>query len=196
MSGAMRAEPEDVARLGPATLHRLNWGCGPHPPTGWINSDLLHAPGVHLACDIRNGLPVPSNIFHYIVSIHALEQIPFLDVRTVLGELRRVLRPGGTLRLGLPDLDRAIDAYRCGDRDYFFVADEDARSLGGKLCVQMTWYGSSRLLFTYDFVEELLDRAGFREVHRCAYRETASAYASIVELDNRERESLFVEAVK
>src|SRR5205823_1177674 len=89
MSAAMRAEPEDVARLGPATLHRLNWGCGPHPPTGWINSDLLHAPGVHLACDIRNGLPVPSNIFHYIVSIHALEQIPFLDVRTVLGELRR-----------------------------------------------------------------------------------------------------------
>jgi hypothetical protein len=31
---------------------------------------------------------------------------------------------------------------------------------------------------------------------RCAYRLTASAHAEIVELDNRERESLFVEAVK
>jgi hypothetical protein len=46
------------------------------------------------------------------------------------------------------------------------------------------------------FVGELLLKAGFHDVRQLAYRETASAYPEIVELDNRERESLFVEASK
>ncbi|MBA2265797.1 MAG: hypothetical protein H0W17_05315, partial [Chloroflexi bacterium] len=76
------------------------------------------------------------------------------------------------------------------------VPDDDARSIGGKLAVQLTWYGYSRSLFTYDFVEELLYRAGFRRVDRAVYRETNSPFHGITELDNRERESLFAEAVK
>jgi hypothetical protein len=104
--------------------------------------------------------------------------------------------PGGVLRLGLPDLERAMDAYRSGDRDYFLVPDEDARSLGSKLVVQLIWYGYSRSLFVYDFVEELLLDAGFSSVTRCGFRETASGHADIVELDDREAESLFVEAVR
>ena len=44
--------------------------------------------------------------------------------------------------------------------------------------------------------EEQLFKADFRRVDRCAYGETRSPYAGIVELDNREEESLFVEAIK
>jgi hypothetical protein len=60
----------------------------------------------------------------------------------------------------------------------------------------MLWYGYSRTLFTADFAVELLQRAGFEEVRECAYRETGSGIAEIVELDNREDESLFVEGAK
>jgi hypothetical protein len=60
----------------------------------------------------------------------------------------------------------------------------------------MLWYGHSRLLFTRDFTEELLLRSGFGEVHQVAYRQTASPWPEIVELDSRESESLYVEAVK
>ncbi len=179
-----------------ASRRRLNWGCGPEPPRGWVNSDLLAGPGIDLSCDIRDGLPVPDDAFDQVVSIHALEQIPYLELATVLAELRRVLRPGGTLRLALPDLDRAIAAYLRDDHRYFHVPDHEVRSIGGKLSVQMTWYGSSRSLFTFDFVEELLERAGFRSICRRGYRETGSDDPMIVELDDRERESLFVEAVK
>jgi hypothetical protein len=69
-------------------------------------------------------------------------------------------------------------------------------TLSGKLIVQLTWYGSVRTPFTWEFARELLLRAGFRRVARCAFRLTSSRYGDIVELDNRERESLFVEAVK
>ena len=47
-----------------------------------------------------------------------------------------------------------------------------------------------------DFIEELLYRAGFRRVERCSYGQTASEHGEIVELDDRESESIFVEAVK
>jgi hypothetical protein len=69
-------------------------------------------------------------------------------------------------------------------------------SIGGKLIVQAIWYGSVRTPFTFDFIEELALAAGFRSVRRCAFRRTDSVYPEIVSLDNRERESLFVEAVK
>jgi predicted SAM-dependent methyltransferase len=179
-----------------ARVARLNWGCGPHPAPGWVNSDRLSGPGIEVSADIRDGLPLASDTFDYVVSIHALQDLAYLDVVPALRELRRLLRAGGVLRLAVPDLDRAIAAYVRGDRGYFFVPDGEVRSLGGKLCVQMTWYGSNRSLFTGEFLEELCHRAAFRRVDRCAYGATASGCPAIVELDNRERESLFVEAVK
>ncbi len=179
-----------------AMTARLNWGCGPRPAPGWTNADRLTMPGIDVSCDIRQGLPLPSDSFGYAVSIHALQEIPYLEMVPVLRELRRVLKPAGVLRLGLPDLDRAIDAYLRRDPSYFLVPDDEVASLGGKLSVQMTWYGNSRSLLTFDFVAELLGKAGFEEVRRCEYRQTGSPYPEIVSLDNRPRESLFVEAVK
>ena len=177
-------------------MRRLNWGSGRDTQPGWINSDLRDGDDVHICCDIRSGLPLDGESIDYAVSIHALPELPYADLVPALGELRRVLKAGGVLRLGLPDLDRAITAYRRGDRAYFVVPDEDARSIGGKLVVQMTWYGFSRSLFTLDFTQELLAKAGFTHIVACAYQRTASGYPEIVELDNREQESLFVEGSK
>ncbi len=137
-----------------------------------------------------------SNHFDYIVGIHLLQDLAYADVLSVLCELRRVLKPDGILRLGLPDLDRAIDSYLRQDHTYFYIPDEDAAHIGSKLITQLVWYGSVRTPFTYDFIEEWLRKAGFREVTRCAFKETHSVHAEIVQLDNRERESLFVEAKK
>jgi SAM-dependent methyltransferase len=175
---------------------RLNWGCGMDPPPGWITSDRKEGPGIQLSCDILEGLPLESDSVDYAVSIHALPELPLAHLVPALTELRRVLRPEGVLRLALPDLVRGVRAYLDGDRDYFLVPDEDAGSIGGKLVTQLLWYGYTRSLFTADFAEELLRSAGFSSVTHCAFGETRSSFAEIVELDNRERESLFVEAVK
>ena len=111
-------------------------------------------------------------------------------------ELRRVLKPGGVLRLACRTWRRRCAPTSMGDADYFLIPDDDARSIGGKLIVQLTWYGYSKSMYTFDFTEELLYRAGFRRVVRCGFRETAGEHPEIVALDNRERESLFVDAYK
>lgn len=175
---------------------RLNVGCGPSPVAGWLNADRTPAPGVDVVGDLCAGLPLPPDAFDAIVAMHVLQDIAWLDLPAALAEIRRLLRPGGVLRLGLPDLDRAIDAYRRGDAGYFFIPDADASSIGGKLVTQAIWYGSVRTPFTFDFACETLLRAGFREPRRCAFRQTSYGDATLVELDNRERESLFVEALR
>jgi predicted SAM-dependent methyltransferase len=174
-------------------MRRLNWGCGDHVAPGWINSDVKPGSKVDLVADIREGLPLESGSVDYAISIHALPEFSYPELVPVLEELRRVLVPGGTLRLALPDLDRGIDAYRAGEEGYFKVGPEEVASLGGRFVVQMLWYGYSRSLFTTDFALELLEKAGFTEVRACSFGATASGIPEIVELDNREEESLFVE---
>ena len=180
----------------PRGRRRLNWGCGDWAHPGWINSDIKEDVGVDIVADIRDGLPLESDSFDYAVSIHSLPELPFSEIVPALVELRRVLKPGGVLRLALPDLDRGIEAYHRKDSSYFKVPDQDAKSVGAKFVTQMVWYGYSRSLFTHEFIEEQLQKAGFTRVDHCSFRRTACPYPEIVDLDNRERESLFVEAVK
>lgn len=174
---------------------RLNLGCGPHPVAGWINADLQPWPGVDLVGDVRDGLRLAGASIDAAVGMHVLQDLAWAEIPGVLAELKRVLRPGAVLRLGLPDLDRAIDAARRGDAAYFHVPDRDAASIGAKLVTQIIWYGSVRTPFTFDFARELLERAGFGEIARCGFRETRHGDAALVALDNRERESLYVEAL-
>jgi SAM-dependent methyltransferase len=177
-------------------VRRLNWGCGTKPEPGWINSDRRHGPGIDLSCDIREGLPLESDSIDYAVSIHALQELTYSELVPALEELLRVLKPGGVLRLVLPDAELGIRAYTKGEADYFLIPDKDAGSLGGKFCVQLTWYGHSRSLFTSDFIDELLARAGFEKRVQCEFQQTASPFPEITSQDNREGESLFVEAFK
>jgi predicted SAM-dependent methyltransferase len=176
------------------SVQRLNWGCGSHVAAGWINSDVKEAPGIDLVADIQTGLPLASGSIDYVVSIHALPELSFSQQVPALQELLRVLKPSGALRLSLPDLRRGIDAYLNGDSDYFKVDDGAARSPGGRFITHMLWYGYSRTLFTADFAAELLEKAGFVDVRECSFRETASEFEEITSLDNRQDESLFIEA--
>jgi len=175
--------------------NRLHWGCGSNARPGWINSDRRAGAGVDLCGDIRDGLALPDRSVDYAVAIHALQDLPWTDIPGALTELRRVLKPGGVLRLALPDMDRAIAAYRCGDLAYFVVPDEHAVTIGAKLVAQLIWYGSTRTPMNWDYAREVLEAAGFREVRRCAFGRTQSPFADIVSFDDRERETLFVEAL-
>jgi len=183
-----------TAEAGIDGIPRLNLGCGPRPVPGWINADREPFDGVDLCGDIACGLALADGAVRYAVAMHFLQDLPWGAIPGALSELKRVLAPGGVLRLGLPDLDRAIDAYRRGDAAYFVVPDADARSVGAKLVTQIIWYGSVRTPMTFGYVEEVLLQAGFADVRRCDFGRTASPFPDIVRLDNRERESLFVEA--
>jgi predicted SAM-dependent methyltransferase len=195
---AIEARHERAETGAQTRVRRLNWGCGRDGRYGWINLDRTAGPGVDLVADIREGLPIESGTIDYVVGFHALQELAYTELAPALAELLRVLRPGGTLRLAVPDLDAGIRAYTEHEDDDFPLAPDEARSRGGRFIAHVLSRGRSRTLFTFDFAEELLLDAGFVDVTRCRSGETASRSRDIVELDEREgeRESLFIEATR
>ncbi len=175
---------------------RLQIGCGKFPRAGWINTDNKVRPGVDCVADLRGDLPFAEGTFDCAAAIHVLPHIPLAGLAPALARIRRVLKPGGVLRLALPDLEKAIDAYRRGDAAYFAIPDSQWKSLGAKLVAQIVWHNDIRTPFTYDLAAEALGNAGFSSVARCMFRQTRSRFPEIVDLDNRERESFFVEATR
>jgi SAM-dependent methyltransferase len=180
---------------GVSPVLRLNLGCGPNVVPGWVNMDIRPVPGA-IQGDLRSGLPLPDAGVDCIAAIHLIQDLPYPDIAPALAEMRRVLKPGGTLRLAVPDLDRAIRAYLAGDAAYWYVPEEHARSAGAKLVTQIVWYGSVRTPCTWDFLREWLLGARYRDVRRCDFGATASPFPELALLDNRERETLFVEATR
>jgi SAM-dependent methyltransferase len=180
----------------PTGVRRLNWGCGSEPRRDWINSDRTAGRGVDVVADIRDGLPIESGTIDYAVSVHTLQELEYPELAPALAELLRVLVPGGTLRLVVPDLDAGIRAYTEYDDDHFPAAPGQIRSRGGRFIAHILGGGDARNLFTFDSAEEFLLDAGFVDVTRCTSGETASRFEEIVELDSREPGSMFIEATR
>jgi len=172
---------------------RLNWGCGDHLGAGWINSDVKDGGGVDLVADIRRGLPLSDACIDYAVSVHALPELSIPEIEKALLELIRVLKPGGALRLALPDFRLSIAAFAEGKEDFFKIEPDAAQTPDGRFIRHILWYGYTRTLFTPDFTCELLERAGFVGVRNCEFKSTLTPFPDIVELDNRQDESFFVE---
>jgi predicted SAM-dependent methyltransferase len=86
-------------------IRKLQLGAGPTSLPGWLNTDLApSAPGIVLL-DATKPFPIADGMFDYVFSEHMIEHVPWKDGIFMLRECRRVLRPGGTVRIATPDLE-------------------------------------------------------------------------------------------
>lgn len=93
----------------------VNVGCGSEGRTGWVNIDSSGGPGVDLVRDCRTALPLPSDSARGIFAEHFLEHLDYYEeAPRFLTECRRVLQPGGTLRIVVPDGSKYVLAYGSG----------------------------------------------------------------------------------
>jgi len=93
--------------------HYLNLGCGARfqPGSGWTNLDFIsHHPRVR-AHDLNQGLPFPDGSYDGVYHSHVLEHFTAQDGLRLLRECFRVLRPGGVIRVVVPDLERIATGY-------------------------------------------------------------------------------------
>jgi SAM-dependent methyltransferase len=89
----------------------LNVGCGTRFHPDWINVDLIPSAPQVIAHDLRRGLPFTDNTFDVVYHSHVLEHFPKNNVRHFMRECFRVLRPGGILRVVVPDLEGIVRQY-------------------------------------------------------------------------------------
>ena len=112
------------------TLLRLNIGSGDKPLEGWDNID---------RADGREAYPldVADGTVDEIRASHVLEHFGHKDTGSVLADWWRALRPGGRIRIAVPDMDRIVDAYTQGKdwpiTEYVMGGHQDANDRHGAL---------------------------------------------------------------
>lgn len=88
----------------------LELGAGDRKGTnGWLTLDI--SGNADLYWDLMFGIPFPTESVAKVYSSHFFEHLSFNEIQKVLGECKRVLAPGGTFSICVPDARRYMDAY-------------------------------------------------------------------------------------
>jgi SAM-dependent methyltransferase len=89
----------------------LNLGCGRRFDHAWTNIDFVSTDPQVIAHDLKQGIPFPDASFEVVYHSHVLEHFPRSAAAGFLRECNRVLRPGGILRVAVPDLEQIVRHY-------------------------------------------------------------------------------------
>jgi predicted SAM-dependent methyltransferase len=210
---------EDLAALG---VRGVQFGSWDGQVAGWLNTDLLG-----LRCgDVRTE---PGRVYHvndatHFVMADARQRLPFTDHATPavyaehfiehfslddgirwLREVRRILTPGGLLRLTTPDLARYVDGYRLDD-GFYATHRERLLQLGAPpdevphrpafMLNQIFVFHGHKWIYDEDELAFALAAAGFpaASVVRRSCGEGASADVAALDRQVRDDETLYIEA--
>jgi predicted SAM-dependent methyltransferase len=141
----------------------------------------------YLHHDLVSGIPIDDGCVDYVYSSHFFEHLTKSEGERLLAESYRVLRPGGTIRVAVPDLAVAMSMYGGTTEemlDHFFFSGNDAAGS----------FARHKYMYDFDLLRERLAETGFTEIVRCACGEGRTPDIEL--LDNRPEETLFVEATK
>lgn len=149
---------------------RLNLGCGDKILSGYVNVDVVAARAgmtPDVICDLHDLVPFDDNSADEILSVHVVEHFWRWEVRDVLREWVRVLKPGGRMVVECPNLLSACET---------FLQNPDLHSREDKNGQRTMWvfYGDPawkdplmihRWGYTPDSLKALLSEVGLVNVH-------------------------------
>lgn len=185
--------------------HYLDLGCGPNVHAWCVNLDYMWKPGVDVCWDIRRGLPFAAGRFAGVFSEHCLEHFDLTDASTILCETKRVLAPGGILRIIVPDAGLYLSTYArqtAGDQtvSFPFQAQQAADPAWTPLLsVNRLFYqdrnspAGHRMLYDEAQLSRVLTLAGFHDIRRCEFGLGADSKL-LLDTPARRIESLYMEA--
>lgn len=146
---------------------KIHIGCGKRNfGSEWFHVDGSHE-GDHIVHHDIFNLPQPDDSVDLVYASHIIEYFDSEEVRGVLREWQRVLKPGGILRLAVPDFEAMSKLYASGQIEL--------RQIVGPLYGRMD-LNESKIYhrMTYDFksIEGLLTSLGLKNVRRYRWQET------------------------
>lgn len=178
---------------------KLHLGCGKRNfGEEWIHIDGSNYP--HISSYDITKLPFEDNTVDLIYASHVFEYFDREEAVEVLEEWKRVLKPGGILRLAVPDFEACAKLYVTGE----YSLDRFASMFYGKWKVteQLTVY--HKTIYDFKSLEKVLIDNGFNTVKHWDWRKTchsqfddySQAYLPHMDKQNGTLISLNIEATK
>ena len=127
-------------------MQLLNVGCGRCYHNAWTNIDLAACGPEVREYDLRGGLPYNNDSFDAVYHSHVLEHLTPNAAVSMLAECQRVLRPGGVLRVAVPDLEGIA-------RTYLQTLDQAAESFNEINAANHDW-------MTLELIDQLTRQSG------------------------------------
>jgi len=157
--------------------------------------------------DISRELPLSDNSVDFVYCSQALEHFEYWQTENILGEMYRILKPGGIVRVSVPDIDKMVQLYLEENKDN---PSDAARNLN------LLWWGHEKdvkpenflIKLSHHFIrphqwqynkasmEELLKKVDFRKITLRSFRRGRVPGLKGVELEIHRDHSLFLEAQK
>ncbi len=190
-------------RLDPARTNLLDLGAADTPGGDFVAIDFFGRKGVYGA-DLRYPLLIDDASVEGIFTEHTFEHLAFDDVRRLLGECFRVLKPGGRIRVIVPDVSIFVARYQANDLAWFQEWERVALVPRGRRLVTpmqaisfVTQEYGHRSAWDFASLDAVLREAGFVDVERASYRDGRDPrLLRDKDSDSRRLVSIYAEAAK
>jgi SAM-dependent methyltransferase len=151
--------------------------------------------------DATRRIPLPDDSTEVVYASHMLEHLDRQEVGRFLAEAKRLLGPGGVIRLAVPDLGKHARSYiGHGDADVFIdslhVCAPKPRSLAERLRLMLVGPRHHQWMYDGKSLCKLLNDSGFLEARVYPAGETRIVNPGTYDLAERMDESVYVEAIK
>lgn len=135
---------------------------------GWINVDAnLISAKCDIWTDFTQALPFPDAAVDLLYSHHVIEHLPDTQLLGHFREIYRVLRNGGGIRIGVPNLGSACRKYVEGDHGWFSDFPDKRQSLGGRFTNFIFCRGEHLTALDESYLTEVAMQAGFSDIRFC-----------------------------
>jgi predicted SAM-dependent methyltransferase len=197
ISDVIRCNPVFIKRKKIQHLTLLNVGCGPFPNKSFINLDYCWTPEIDICWDItRKPYPLKSSSLEGIYTEHCLEHIGLSDFEKNMHEFFRLLKPGGTVRIIMPDGEIYLDIYqkRKNGENIQMPFEKEYISPMARINGIFRNHGH-RFIYDFHTVKKLLEKAGFKDIKKKSFSQGRDKHL-LIDTESRAIESLYVEASK
>jgi predicted SAM-dependent methyltransferase len=168
---------------------RLHLGSGRINKPDWVNIDLVLAKA-DIAWNLVTGIPFRTGSVDAIFHEHVFEHIEVRDGYAFAQECLRVLKPGGILRIGIPDAGALLHSY-AGTADPEWANSKPTPMLA---VTGLFYEHDHRAMYDEETLRLLLHAAGFADTQRCEY--ATGWLQPSPDSEHRRSGTLYVEARK
>jgi predicted SAM-dependent methyltransferase len=176
----------------------LNIGAGPFGEDDWVNIDMFKFKNISFTYDCRKSLPFKANSVKVIRCEHVLEHMDKkYEAKPFLHECYRVLKPGGIMRIIVPDIEKFVKAYYENKWEIAGINYTPQGEWSGADILTHIFRQGGEHKFGYDFesLEYLLKQTGFEYIKRTDYG-LSDSQQLINDQQNHKMHSLYVEVTK